>query len=149
MISFFIPYAPKVRDLGKEPGVPRGKIFTAIDSVIKAGRPSDSNRANSTDLLQFAIDRNPPPGPGMENVLKLLYSTPATGRSSPGPIPVPRVSPLCKLRKSPDPHLRAFFSKTRFAKIFRWKVSPFRFQTKISNFQRKEGSQIIAKFYHI
>ncbi|MDF1753000.1 MAG: ribosome biogenesis GTPase Der [Verrucomicrobiales bacterium] len=82
---FFIPYAPKVAISAKNRQY-IGKIFNAIDEVVAAAAfPVPTGQLNR--LLQFAIERNPPPVRKGKR-LKLLYST-QKREDNPGPVPVP------------------------------------------------------------
>ncbi len=82
---FFLPYAPKVAISAKNREF-LGKIFKAIREVVQAAaNPVPTSALNK--LLQFAIERNPPPV-RQNKRLKLLYAT-QKRQDRPGLIPVP------------------------------------------------------------
>lgn len=82
---FFIPYAPKVAISAKENQY-IGKIFKAIVEVEEAASaPIPTGQLNR--LLQFSIERNPPPVRKGKR-LKLLYAT-QKREDRPRSIPVP------------------------------------------------------------
>jgi len=82
---FFLPYAPKVAVSAKN-RQHLGKIFEAVDEVVEAAaRPVPTGALNR--LMQFALERNPPPVRQGKR-LKLLYAT-QRREDRPGPVPVP------------------------------------------------------------
>ncbi|MDF1812672.1 MAG: ribosome biogenesis GTPase Der [Verrucomicrobiales bacterium] len=82
---FFLPYAPRVAVSAKN-RQHLGKIFQSIESVIQsASKPVATGQLNR--LLQFAIEKSPPPVRKGKR-LKLLYAT-QKREDRPGPVPVP------------------------------------------------------------
>jgi GTP-binding protein len=83
---FFLPYAPKVAVSAKQRDH-LGKIFEAVERVLaSAAEPTPTGTLNR--LLQFAIERNPPPM-RLGKRLKLLYATQQRD-DDPARVPVPR-----------------------------------------------------------
>ena len=125
---FFLPYAPKVAISAKNREY-LGKIFNAIDEVIGASKdPVPTGQLNR--LLQFAIEKNPPPVRSGKR-LKLLYAT-QKRLDNPGPVPVPEyllfVNYANLLTRTYERYL-----ENQIRKKYPMEGLPFRFRVKSRN----------------
>ncbi len=137
---FFLPYAPKVAISAKQRDH-LGKIFEAIEQVVEASaKPVPTGALNR--LLQYAIERNPPPVRQGKR-LKLLYAT-QRREDEPRRIPVPEYLLFVNYAELLTRTYERFL-ENRIREEYPMEGLPFVFQVKSRVSETKEDRNVKAK----